>query len=250
MVGFRLLLLVSLWLVTSHTWSETLRCKVSGAPNWYPVYFFDQDAPKGVMVDVLKEVSNSTSIEFEFYHEQPWPWVKKKVQKGDLDVLAGAFYNEQRGRQFVYSDAVLTVNIHIFTKKDRGIDVSSLGDLKHMHGLRPLGGSYGEEFDRYADKHLSLTEVTPKATMLKMVLHGRADYAVLLERDGKEQLLKPEFRESIVMHDTPKIPVEVHLVFSKTSPCISRLKDINQSINYLTASGKIAEFEATYRLNM
>lgn len=202
------------------------------------------------MVDVLKEVSNATSIEFELYHQQPWTWVKNKVQKGDLDLLAGAFYNEQRSRQFVYSEAVLKVNIHIFTKKNRGFDVYSLDDLKDLHGLRPLGGSYGEEFDRYADKHLSLTEVTPKATMLKMVLHDRADYAVLLERDGKEQLLKPEFRDGIVMHETPKIPIDVYLVFSKTSPCTARLDDINQVIHRLRDSGKIAHLETTYRLDI
>ena len=223
-------------------------CKVGGAPHWYPVYFRENDSPSGVMSDVLSAISRETGITFEFDVQQPWPWSLHRLEKGELDILAGAFYTVDRSHRYVYSVPVFKGHVHIFTKKSRGLSIQSLDDLAGLHGLRPLGGSYGESFDRYAEKNLHLTGVSPKATMLKMLLRERTDYLVMMQRDGKEELVKPEFADKIVMHDKPQIPIDIYLLFSKHSDCLAYLDQINSKISELQLHGKIDEFESNYQL--
>ena len=200
------------------------------------------------MVDVLSEVGKTLDIQFEYEYKLPWTWAKHRVEQGEIDVLAGAFFTVERAKRFVYSTQVLKGYVHIFTKKARNLNIQSLSDLSDLHGLRPLGGSYGDSFDSYANKHLNLTEVTPKETMLKMLLHDRADYLVLLERDGKEQLVNPEYAEAIQMHDNPKIPIDIFLMFGKSSPCLLRIEQINGVINQLKQTGQLQHYELNYAL--
>ena len=223
-------------------------CKVGGAPRWYPVFYYEQEQAVGVMVDIFREVGKQASIDFQFHYLQPWSWSLHQLETGQLDILAGVFYTDERSEKYAYSDAVLTEHIHIFTRKSRQLSITSLADLSDFHGLRPLGGSYGQTFDAYAQQYLKLKGVSPKSTMLKMLLHDRADYLVLLERDGMEEVIKPEFAEKVKMHENPQIPIDVFIAFSKNSPCLSYLASINQHLEKMSRNGTLAGFEAKYQL--
>lgn len=246
-----LVLLVSFfWMMQSVVLADGRSCtsvRINGSSGWYPVSIFFEDTQKleGLALDVAREVFRRLEIPVTVEPKTPWKRMLKQLRNGDLDILLGAYWTEERALTYSYSDPIFKDEIAEFVPKGEEFPLDEFGDLIGRIGLRPMGGSYGEEFDRYAKANLFFHESVEDFS-LTLLGAGRADYVVLGRYDGIHQLRETGELDRIVDLPWPVVSNNVHFMLSNISPCNSLLEDINKVIRDLHDEGFIKELEAQY----
>lgn len=208
-----------------------LVCRVNGATDWYPVLEVSESGVQGAAASVLADfAADYEDVRFEFGNAQPWVRTELQLSEGQLDLIAGAYFNAKRDREFLYSAPFHSEKIHLFVTPEHLFDYTRMEELVGLVGIRPAGGSYGERFDRFAAEHLDLQEVFDSATMLRMLLNGRADYLILAKMNGLQFIKKYGLQREVLMLPQPVVENGVHFLFNRNSPCAGLRNALNRFI--------------------
>ncbi|MFP5213788.1 MAG: PAS domain S-box protein [Acidobacteriota bacterium] len=102
---------------------------VVGADQSYPPYeFMDASGnPSGFNIEIIKAVAEAMDLNPEIRMDA-WSTVRQEFESGNVDVLSGMFYSEERNRLADFSVPHIVVTHSIFVRKDSSI--KSLDDLK------------------------------------------------------------------------------------------------------------------------
>lgn len=231
------ILSILLFTILIHLKAVAVECNVGGAENWYPIIEWNEDKPHGIAISRLEEFSIQNNFSFNFGPKLIWVRVLQALKSGKLDIIAGAYYTSDREQLFNYSKPFYTETIHAFYANSSPFNIKSREDLMGYYGLRPLGGSYGEEFDEFAKTHLTVEENAQVKVMFKMIVAGRADYLILAKNHGLKVIQDMQLTEQVAMSKTPIADISVHYLFNKSSHCNSLRDDLN---DFLT--GRINSF--------
>jgi polar amino acid transport system substrate-binding protein len=223
-------------------------CLVNGSAFWEPISFLNEAGRHGgIMADVAVKVGEASGITIKLGPKVRWAQLFRDLDSGKLGILGGIYHNEERSKKYVYSHPVTESNIKIFVKKGSEFDYGELKDLNGKKGLRPQGGSYGQIFDDYAKKHLKIEQVPTSRTLIfKKLIAGRADYAVLGQRDGERNMRNKLFENKITMLSNSVVVNEVFFVFSKESPCFEHFTVFNSALLRLKNRGVVDKIVESY----
>ncbi len=236
----------------SHAASTTCdTIRVGGANNWYPVFIRTDDATNvyGIAPEVAAKVFRQIGVKLRILPYRPWKRMFRQMDNGNLDAVLGVYWTSERAEKYDYSDPVGKDEIAIFVRKDHQFTLKGLKDLIGRKGLRPLGGSYGETFDKFAKQNNLDIEQIPssaKQSIMKMLVAGRTDYAVLGRYDGFAHIRSLGVVGEIVDLSWPVVTNDVHFLFSRKSPCIKLLPKVNAAIRSLREEGFLKFVEAKY----
>lgn len=221
--------------------------KYAGANAWEPISFTDdEDKYQGLIYDIMLEVLSPLNIKLLSTDKRPWRRVIADLKKGSIDALFGAYYNQERAKLFIYSAPVMKGRIKLFVHVNNQFTFNSLNDLLDKRGVRPFGGSYGDEFDTFANQSLQFSQIKSEALMMKMVEKGRVDYMVLAEFDGIASVKKLQLSDIIIPLEQDAAKLDVYILFSKTSLCLQKLPLINTRLNKLKQNGTITKLYRYY----
>ncbi|MFD2205612.1 substrate-binding periplasmic protein [Kiloniella antarctica] len=241
---------VSLCMMESIALSDDKACtsiRINGASDWYPVLMHSKDTNKhhGIAMDVAREVFRRLDVPISDEPLVPWKRMIRQLNKGELDILLGAYWTQKRSSIYGYTEPLIKDEVAVFVRKGEEFSLNKLEDLIGFVGLRPMGGSYGEEFDLFAKKSLVIHGVKEDGT-LELLLSGRANYAVLGRYDGIADLREMGSLERITDLPWPVASNNVHFMMSRLSPCYYLLDDINRVIRDLHKEKFIEQLEAQY----
>ena len=151
---------------------------IVGCNRAYPPYeYLDKDGqPAGYNVDLTRAIAKVMGMKVEF-RCGAWSEMRSALMNGEIDVLQGISFSEERSRTITFSPPHTIVHHAVFARKDTP-PVRSIGELRGkeiivfrdgiMHdSLRSLGFS----------GNLHFTE-TP-ADALRLLASGAHDYAVV-----------------------------------------------------------------------
>ena len=227
---------------------ETIR--VNGTHDWYPIVMrrVESDGFSGILFDVSLKLFTQLGVRLEVQRKTPWKRLFLQMDEGSLDAILGVYWTRERAEKYLYSDAITRDDVAIFVKKGSESRYQNLSDLIGLQGVRPLGGSYGEEFDQYAKKNLSIKQVPSEEQdrIIKMVAFGRADYAVLGRFDGLADIRTSGNQGNVVELPWRVTNNPVHILIAKNSPCAQLLPDINRVISEMHQDGTIKQLEESY----
>lgn len=217
----------------------------SGAMGWRPYLMLDPTNGKvtGVLHDILQQACDNLGLSLVFA-DYPWKRALDNLQHGDVDVLCGIYWTEGRSKTFRFSSPVFKDEIRIFVTEPFEID--SLDDLKGKKGDRPLGGSYGDDFDEYARKNLDLTQVTTKELSFSRLQRGFTEYYVCALADCMHYLKTQGLTEEI--RPLPYVVAEnsVYFAFSRSSKNPQRDTALIEELERLRKDGTVDEILYSY----
>ncbi len=225
--------------------------RVNGTVDWHPIIvrFDNSTKVRGIAPEVAAEVFRRIAIPMNVEPLIPWKRLFRKMDKGELDVVLGVYWTAERDRKYGYSEPITKDEIAVFVRKDNQFPLKELSDLIGHHGLRPLGGSYGETFDTFVKQNnLDIKEIsssTPQGIM-RMLAIGRADYVVLSRYDGVADVRAIGKIGEIVDLPWPVASNDIHFLFSRKSPCIKLLERVNTVIRSLKEEGFIKKIETKF----
>ncbi|MCC9623865.1 transporter substrate-binding domain-containing protein [Thalassospira sp. MA62] len=219
---------------------ECRTLSVGGADGWEPITYTDnQDHQTGLGIDVLRHFVEKHDITLDLKLDIPWTRSLKMLEAGELDVIAGAYFTEERARTFVYTSPFAYDDVMVFQHQSNLFRITGIHDLIGHRGVRPQGGSYGDFIDSYAQRHLDMIYSPTGNQIFNVLLNGRVDYVLLGRYDGLANLMVQDLMDTIIAVEPPLQQNAVHLIFSPRSPCASHASSISAMIERLEKDGTL-----------
>ena len=174
----------------------------------------------GVNRLIIDELSRRIDIPIKLIHVGPWSRAQGEVKSGRVDLIAGAFYTNERAD---YMDYFTPVMLHttsvVWQRKDKPFPFSKKEDLVGKWGVTVINNSFGQEFDQYAQHNLNILAVASLSQALRMLAADRVDY-VLYEKNPAYAYATMLGLSDSVVPVSPYISREgLYLTMSKKSPC-------------------------------
>lgn len=215
---------------------------VGGPASWQPVSYVTSDGHQtGLGIDIIKEYAKREGIDVEVDIELPWARAVDFLLQGKIDVTAGAYFTNERQRIFQYSDPFYSDDIMVFQHTDRRFGYSRIEDLKGYRGARPHGGSLGNKIDTYSKQELDIVYSPINDHIFDLLLAGHVDYVLLARYDGVATVRKLGVQDKIIPVEPPVAKNPVRLMFSRNSPCLEHVEQINKLIAELSSNGTLQE---------
>lgn len=177
--------LLSLHSVASQTCQKLV---ATGNPEYSPYLWRDpEDDTKliGANADLMQLLSKEIGIPIEVKYLGPWSRVQELARAGRVDLVAGAFFTTARLDYMDYfQPAFRGTRTVIWTNPKDTFKYNAWTDLIGRNGLTVMNNSFGEEFDAFAKKSLTIAKVASLEQALQMLVLSRADYVIYEEDPG------------------------------------------------------------------
>ena len=223
---------------------------VFGNYNKAPKIYWEDDSPKGILIDILKYIEKHSAHSFDV---QLYPW-KRSYLKANLGEggIIGLSKTTARLDIYDYSDVVYYDEIIMVVLKEDVFSYKSIEDLAGKRVGARRGSFYGDEF---VEGQKSVFEVSEDGNALQRfnkLLKKRIDVALI--GPGKlafEQLFKdnPELeenRDKFAIIEKPFILDANYLAFSKSMNKKEFLSDFNQVLRQGKEDGTIQTIIDSY----
>lgn len=100
--------------------------------NFPPYEYVDEDNnPTGFNVELLEEVAKIMNLDLEIKYGI-WEDIREKLERGEIDMLTGMYYSEDRDEIVDFSNPHSFVNIGVFVRSDSGLEVRDINDLRGL----------------------------------------------------------------------------------------------------------------------
>lgn len=148
---------------------------VGGGWDLPPYEFIDKDGkPAGYNVELTKAVAEVMGLKVEFRMGN-WPEMRDKLQTGEIDLLQGMFYTDDRAKSVDFSNPHNNVNHAIFAR--RGMpSLQSLDGLRGKEVIVARGSLMHDFLARQGIVGKLILTDTP-ADALRLLASGKHDYA-------------------------------------------------------------------------
>ena len=236
-------LLLSLLGATQFAWSSGKVIRISNG-DW-PPFMSPSNPHNGFVSRIVTEAFRieNVTVRYEFF---PWARAYLVAQRGEFDASIGWYWNEERARDFLFSDPVFIESQVLFHLKEKPFNWTSLNDLKGKSIGATLGYTYGDGFKQIEEsKFTDVQRVPSDEQNLRKLLAGRVD-AVVMSKTVGERLLR-----SFNMADASRIafnprPVNsgpLHVIFPKNMPQGQEwMTRFNRGLAQLKARGAVERY--------
>ena len=111
--------------------------------NYPPFEFLDESGrPAGFNVDILTRISEIMNLDVRI-SLGPWHEVRRELEEGEIDVLAGMYKTAERDRRIDFSIPHFIASYGVFVPKDSNIrSVDDIGDRRILVQSGDLGHDY------------------------------------------------------------------------------------------------------------
>jgi ABC-type amino acid transport substrate-binding protein len=193
---------------------------------------------EGPSVDLIKSLFSDHDIAIKTV-PLPWPRALEYLKSGKIDAVAPIFYNPERAKFIEYSIPFDSHETRVLVKRNRVFEFNNWDDLIGRSGAIVRGRSEGEAFDKFSAEHLNLIKVDSLNQITMMVVSGRIEYGIDKMYDIIIRSKKLGLADQIEILSMPIAINQNHIGFSKKSPFVSYLPEINEKITQLKEQGKI-----------
>jgi polar amino acid transport system substrate-binding protein len=205
---------------------------VSGPPVWPPFINPEIDgmARDGIAIDFVDRIFDKLGVTYNLDQAKPWARVLKELEAGELDFAMAIFDVPERREKFAYTETWVSDDYAIITYKGRDFKYDSVEDLRGKSGAFYHGIRFPPPLDQAVADNDRLVTVTDAQQLHKMLKLERVDF-VIASIPTFIQLLPEGYSSSeftVLGASTVRIPI--YMAFSKKSPCVALLEDVNKQI--------------------
>jgi len=225
---------------------------VTIATTEYPPYTSQFLVKNGYVNHIISSAFRQENIDVRYVFV-PWSRALQETQDGTFDAVSYGAHQEDRNKNFFYSELLIKENIFLFGLKNKVPKTwSSLSELVHFRVGVTRGYSYNKAFWAFVEivKHQP-SIVNTDLQNFKMLMLQRIDLFPM-EEFAARHLLNHHFSieqvRNIQMLLPPIRESSMHLLISKANPKAKQLLEtFNRGLATLKASGELSTFEQQFR---
>ena len=103
-----------------------------------------------------------------------WAGAQDAVRKGEADVIFGIYKNDTRAKYLDYIEPPFMIDpVAIVVRKGEGFAFAEWSDLKGRKGVTNAGESFGDTFDVYMAKELTVMRAAASTRPLRRCSRNR-----------------------------------------------------------------------------
>lgn len=214
------------------------------AGEWPP--FLSEALPhQGVVAHLIRDIFAEAGYQVSFSF-LPWARAYHDSANGKYAATAVWMLAEDRTKDFLYSEPVLSEQFVFFHLKQRRFDWQQLTDLRGMLLGGGLGYSYGPAFDQALEnKVFKISRVGSTEQNFRRLAAGRIDVFAEEISVGYHTLNHqlPELADAISHHPKPLLVNQSFLLFPHNSADSSQLLQLfNQHLQQFKHSGRYQHY--------
>jgi len=246
----KLLTVTLLFVLFSYTQVLAQETITLGSGEWSP-YFSEKLMYYGVTSRVVSEAFASEGFDVK-YAFRPWKRSMEEAKKGKWVGTPGWSKNDERQKDFYYSEPIAQEENVFFYVKGTGFKWDNIGDLAKYKIGAIKGYSYGEEIDS-ADKNgsIKVQRIGEELANFKKLLAGRVDVVLNNLDTGYNTILKnlsPEEAARITHHTKTVNSRPLYLLISKKADNSEALRDsFNKGLAKLKEGGQYEQYHEESR---
>lgn len=176
-----------------------------------------------------------------------WEKAQAAARSGEADVIVGIYRNSDRMEYLEYVEPPFMVDpVSVVVRAGPSFPYAQWSDLKGRKGVTGVGESYGNQFDAYLARELTVARVPGIDKAFAAVLDGTADYAIVAFYPGGDVARKQGLIGKIAFLQKSVVNADMFVAFSKKSKCLPALKDgFAKALKVAVESGKVNELLET-----
>ena len=207
----------------AETGASCISMKATGNSE-YPPFLWRADQKSNILLGanqyIFDELSYRLGIKIDLMHTGPWSRAQLEVKSGRVDLMAGAFYTNERTEYMDYlPPAFLYTTSVIWQRTAQNMNFHQKEDLIGMRGVTVINNSFGQTFDDFSARELNVLSVASLSQAFKMLSAKRVDYAVYEKAPGMAYLDLLGMEGEVEPISPPISSEGLFLTLSKKSPC-------------------------------
>ncbi|MCL9780692.1 transporter substrate-binding domain-containing protein [Vibrio sp. S4M6] len=220
-----------------------------GWDHWPPfMYQDDSKNMTGTHIELIREVVTTMGCEIQF-KELPWKRSLLELRKGNIDLVGGASWTQERSVWAHYTDPYVNNQISLFVLRselDKLGDINSLQDIRNSRfQLGMLRGAYhGPELEKMLEdpEFMSHVQIANTETLnVKKLVLKRIDGFFMAREAGEALLRSLNMQDEIMVHPYTLMVDKHYVMMSKNSVPLELVEKFNASLNQLKESGRYSE---------
>ena len=172
------------------------------------------------------------------------------LEFGSLDLLAGATQTPENKKHFIFSPAVSSAKVTVFTKRNSELVLKSRDDLKSLKGVKLIGMSFGDDLSNFVLNQLVVEDTISLESVFRMLQFGRADYAIAYEKAGLKFIEKLGLGDVLKSQPLSLESNSIHILASPYNHCLNRIAPLFDQINILKSSDDRKAVLGEYTLDL
>lgn len=217
---------------------------VFGDENRPPKIYLEDGQPKGLLVDILRQVQDQMGVTFTIIL-RPWARAVNSAKSGAGGIL-GFTKTWRQLKHFDYSDPIYHEDVHLVLTHKNLFRFQGLEDLKGKRLGLQRGAAFGIDYDEAVKRECFLPEEDNSPVQrLKKLLSGRIDGAFIGQgRTSLDSVLRQdqtlwENREQFVVLPDPVFRSPFCLAFPKRMQQEDLLRRFNEALQQARESGAL-----------
>jgi polar amino acid transport system substrate-binding protein len=201
----------------------------------------------GYMSHIVSDAFAEEGIEVEYVF-LPWKRGFEDAKEGKYQGSLIWGYNDDRAKDFIYSDTVAELGTSLFYNKNKPIEWNEPIDLKKYKMGGVIGYAYGIE-DLEKQGILKIDRLGKDVGNYKKLAAGRLDIVLEDTEVGHESVNKLGMTDQIIAHPKTLKPRKYSVIISKKTPNAQALVDaFNRGLKKLMDDGRYQKYlEASRR---
>jgi polar amino acid transport system substrate-binding protein len=200
---------------------------ITGHPSYAPVSWSANGQIVGAAPDLVSAIAlklgvkNVNSRDFG-----SWEKAQEAANSGQADVIFGIYKNAERAMSLNYIDPPFMLDPNsVIVRKGNAFPFAEWDDLKGRKGVTNAGESYGNRFDAFMAKELTVARAPGIEPTFDTLLNKQADYLIVGLYPGKIEVRRRGLTDKVEFLPKEITTAEMYVAFSKKSNCYEALKD-------------------------
>jgi polar amino acid transport system substrate-binding protein len=198
---------------------------ITGHPAYPPVAWASHGSIVGAGPELVASIAKQLGVKKVVSKDfGSWENAQRAARTGQADVIFGIYKNDERAKylNYIAPPFMLDPNVVVVRKGD-GFAFGKWEDLKGRRGVTNAGESYGNRFDAYMNKELSVARVQGVRQAFEALMSKQADYLIIGLYPGKDEARRLAMAEKVDFLPVELETAEMYIAFSKKSKCYEAL---------------------------
>ncbi len=202
------------------------RLVITGHPSYPPVAWAAQGKIVGAAPALVRAIANKLGVKtVESKDFGSWKGAQEAARTGEADVIFGIYKNDARATYLDFiSPPFMPDPVAIVVRKGESLAFAEWSDLKGRKGVTNAGESYGDVFDAYMAKNLTVARAAGVDKAFAALLDKQADYLIIGLYPGRDEASKLGLADKIAVLPKALLSPPMYVAFSKQSKCGAALR--------------------------
>ena len=194
---------------------------ITGHPSYPPVAWAAQGRIVGAAPNLVSGIAARLGVKDVVSKDfGSWEAAQAAARGGQADVIFGIYKNDARALYLDYLEPPFMMDpASIVVRKGAGFAFADWSDLEGRKGVTNIGESYGDKFDAFMAKELTVARAAGVDKAFAALLAQQADYMIIGLFPGREEARKLGLTDRIEFLPKELVSAAMYVAFSKQSKC-------------------------------